>query len=166
MLVDDPGRSKFLMFLIAIGMATLLPLRRFDDAIHAAGRLLIHGILSLAAPIRDVARLSRIERGRSGPKLVAAAAMLVVPVAGSALFLALFAQANPLIDDTFTAIRFPDLWDILCRLLFSVPFVLLTWSSLRPRGTLLAPGMAGRNSSPPLPPLRRTTLILSLSRST
>ncbi|HIV76056.1 MAG TPA: DUF4173 domain-containing protein [Candidatus Sphingomonas excrementigallinarum] len=162
MLVDDPGPLKVLMFLIAIGMATLLPLRRFDDAIHAAGPLLIHGILSLAAPIRDAARLSRIERGRSGPKLVAAAAMLVVPVAGSALFLALFAQANPLIDDTFAAIRFPDLWDILCRLLFSVPFVLLTWSSLRPRGTLLAPGMAGRDPSPPLPPLRRATLILSL----
>ena len=78
--------------------------------------------------------------------------MLVVPVAGSALFLALFAQANPLIDDTFTAIRFPDLWDILCRLLFSVPFLLLTWSSLRPRGTCLRPawlaGIRRRRSAP------------------
>ncbi|WP_322966180.1 DUF4153 domain-containing protein [Sphingomonas fuzhouensis] len=161
MLVDDPGPLKALMFLIAIGMATLLPLRRYDDAIHAAGRLFIHGVLSLVAPLRDAARLSRIEQGRSEPKLVAVAAMLVVPVAGSALFLTLFAQANPLIDDAFAAIRFPDLSDILYRLLFSLPFLLLTWSSLRPRKTLLAQGV-GRYSTPLLPRLGRATLILSL----
>lgn len=162
MLVDDPGPLKALMFLIAIGMATLLPLRRYDDAIHAAGRLFVHGLLSLVAPLRDAARLSRIERGRSGPKLVAAAAMLIVPVAGSALFLALFAQANPVIDKAFAAIRFPDLSDIFCRLLFCLPFLLLIWSSLRPRGTLLAPDLVGGRAMPLLPRLRRATLILSL----
>ncbi|QXT35796.1 DUF4173 domain-containing protein [Sphingomonas sanguinis] len=162
MLVDDPGPLKVLMFLIAIGMATLSPLRHYDDAIHAAGRLVVYGLLSLVAPLRDAARLSRIERGRSGPKLVAVAAMLAVPVAGSALFLALFAQANPLIDNAFAAIRFPDLSDILCRLLFSLPFLLLIWSSLRPRGTMLASGLASSSSTPLLPRLRRATLILSL----
>ncbi|MEJ8630234.1 hypothetical protein P0F65_11015 [Sphingomonas sp. I4] len=31
-LVDDPGPLKWLLFGVSIGMATLLPLRRFDDA--------------------------------------------------------------------------------------------------------------------------------------
>lgn len=162
MLVDDPGPLKVLLFLIAIGMATLLPLRRYDDAIHAAGRLFVHGLLSLVAPLRDAARLSRIERGRSGRKLVAVAAMLVVPVAGSALFLTLFAQANPLIDQGFAAIRLPALSDVMGRLLFSLPFLLLTWSSLRPRRTLLSPGIVSGSPVPLLPRLRRATLILSL----
>ncbi|MGW8141956.1 DUF4153 domain-containing protein [Sphingomonas zeae] len=162
LLVDDPGPLKALMVLIAIGMATLLPLRRYDDAIHAAGRLLVHGALSLVAPLRDAARLSRTRRGRSGPKLAAVAAMLVVPVGGSALFLALFAQANPLIDDAFAAIRIPDLSALLYRLLFSLPFLLLIWSSLRPRKTLLAPGSVTWDAAPLLPRLARATLILSL----
>ncbi|WP_454280296.1 DUF4153 domain-containing protein [Sphingomonas sp. Marseille-Q8236] len=164
MLVDDPGPLKSLLFLFAIGSATLLPLRGFDDAIQWAGRLFVHGALSLIAPLRDIGRLMRVEGRRGSRRVVmAVAAVLVVPMIGSAVFLTLFAQANPLIANAFAAIRFPDLSTLLLRLLFSLPFLILIWSSLRPRRTLLRAGIMRRDEDAPMPHLARGTLILSLA---
>ncbi|MDY0957128.1 DUF4153 domain-containing protein [Sphingomonas sp. CFBP8993] len=161
MLVDDPGPLKWLLFGVSIGMATLLPLRRFDDALQWAGRLFVHGIGSIAVPFCDAARIMRVRR-RPGRSAVALAAMLVVPALGSALFLTLFAQANPLIEQAFAAIRFPDLSDMLARALFSLVFLVMVWSSLRPRRTLLPPGLVTWNSGAIVPQIGRATLVLSL----
>ncbi|WP_294235654.1 DUF4173 domain-containing protein [uncultured Sphingomonas sp.] len=163
MLVDNPGPLKWLLFGVSIGMATLLPLRQFDDAMHWAGRLFAHGLGSLVAPFRDAARIARARRRRPGRRAIAVAAMLVVPVLGSALFLTLFAQANPLIEQAFASVRLPGLSDLTARILFSLLFLVMIWSSLRPRRTLLPQGFIARPGPASLPPIGRATLILSLA---
>ncbi len=162
MMVDDPGPLKWLLFGASIGMATLLPLRPFDDALHWAGRLVVHGFGSMVAPLRDAGRFARARRRRPGRRMLAVATMLVLPVLGSALFLTLFAQANPVIERAFAAIRFPDLSDIIYRTLFSLFFLVMIWSSLRPRRTLLPQGFIATPGKGPLPSIGRDTLILSL----
>ncbi len=162
MMVDDPGPLKWLLFGASIGMATLLPLRPFDDALHWAGRLVVHGFGSIVAPLRDAGRFARARRRRPGRRMVAVATMLVLPVLGSALFLTLFAQANPVIEQAFAAIRFPDLSDIIYRTLFSLFFLVMIWSSLRPRRTLLPQGFMATPGKGPLLSIGRHTLILSL----
>ena len=162
MLVDDPGPLKALLFLVAIGSATLLPLRRFDDAIRWAGRLFAHGVLGIVAPLRDARRLARAEGRRDHRRIVKVAAVLVVPMIGSAVFLTLFAQANPVIANAFAAIRFPDLSTLLLRLIFSGCFLILVWSSLRPRRTLRQTGVLQWDAAA-MPHLAHGTLILSLA---
>ncbi|MEK9210971.1 DUF4153 domain-containing protein [Sphingomonas sp. 2378] len=162
MLVDDPGPLKSLLFLVAIGSATLLPLRRFDDAIRWAARLFAHGVLGIVAPLRDARRLARAEGRRDHRRIVKVAAVLVLPMIGSAVFLTLFAQANPVIANAFAAIRFPDLSTLLLRLIFSGCFLILVWSSLRPRRTLRQTGVLQWDAAA-MPHLAHGTLILSLA---
>ena len=59
---------------------------------------------------------------------------LLLPLAGSALILALFAQANPLIEQFFAALDLPSPDDQLIVRLILWSFIgLITWGVLRPR---------------------------------
>jgi hypothetical protein len=139
---DDPSPLAAFLFLTAAAMTVLLPrTRAFDDGWRWTKRLLLHAFLSPVAPLLDSGRL-RSARQRRGPARIAAALpLLAVPVLGTALFLALFSAANPLIADAFARL---DLMLVvggfsIARLAFWTLTTLLVWSLLRPPRILLAP---------------------------
>ena len=103
-LVDDPRFLTLLLFAIAVSLATLLPRRRFDDAIAWAGRLVWHGVSGLSAPLRDLGKIGRVRERRryQGLRLTGMISLVALPIVGGALFLTLFANANPLIANAFS----------------------------------------------------------------
>lgn len=160
-LVDDPGPLAWCLFWIAIASATLLPLHRYGDAITWGGRLLLHGLLGLATPFRDAGRLLA-RRGEDRASVSTVAAVLVLPIVGGGVFLALFASANPLIGNAFAAIRFPDLSSAAFHVVFWAVVLLAIWPNLRPRNTVLRfpGGEIGDRASLPDVPLATLTLSL------
>lgn len=159
MLVDDPGPLDWCLFGLALMSASLLPLRRFDDAIRWGLRIFLHGLFGLATPFRDAKRLARQCPSRG---LVTLAGLLVLPVAGGAVFLYLFAQANPLIASAFAAIRFPDLSTLVVHAIFWFVILLAVWPALRPHRGILRFEFTGVTDRANAPHLSVTALILSL----
>jgi hypothetical protein len=140
---DDPSTLAAFLFLSAAALAVLLPRTRvFDDGWRWTKRLLMHAFLAVIAPALDWGRLRSARRRRGPARLAAALPLLAVPVLGTALFLALFSAANPLIADAFARL---DLMLVLggfsvVRLAFWALTTLLVWSLLRPPRTFpLAP---------------------------
>ena len=133
-LVDDPSLLAWTMFWVALSMAALLPRRRFDDALVWACRLAWHALSGVISPLRDLARIAAIrDRTRSGPgDIYAVIRALVLPVGGGAIFLALFASANPLIDNAFAQVVLPDSWTVVWRTLLAAFVIVGAWASLRP----------------------------------
>lgn len=162
-LFDDPSPLGVLLFLIAIVLAALLPRRRFDSAIAWGLRLAWTGLSALLLPLRDIglAAQARARHARPGVRASAVAAMLVLPVAGGALFLMLFASANPLIESAFAGMVLPDIGVVLWRGLIAIVVLLPVWATLRPdpRST----GWDGTLPAAALPQTGVATLILSLA---
>ena len=162
-LIDDPSALAVLLFLVAIVLAALLPRRRFDTAIAWGLRLAWTGLTALLLPIRDLGLTARARGRRAGPslRLGAVAAMLALPIAGGALFLTLFAQANPLIESAFAGMVLPDIGVVLFRGVIAIVVLLPVWATLRPdpRGT----GWDGALPAVALPQVGSATLILSLA---
>ncbi len=133
----DPSPLAFMLFWVAIGLATLLPgTARFDDGWRWAQRLFVHGFKSLFGPLIDFGKLDRLRRRRPARPmgLRRAAGMLVLPLLGSALFLWLFAAANPVIERFFALLTPPDFdWMFLPHLIVLGCLALITWGVLRPR---------------------------------
>ncbi|GAA0676335.1 hypothetical protein FHT00_002656 [Sphingomonas insulae] len=132
-LADDPNALALLLGWIAISMAALLPRRRFDHALRWVPRLGLHALVALGLPWRDLAWSAAARRRSRRGGLRAAAAMLVVPVLGGAVFLTLFANANPLIAGVFERIAWPDLGDIVWRIAVAAVMATAVWATLRPR---------------------------------
>jgi hypothetical protein len=107
-LFDDPGPLAWTLFWCALSVAALLPkVGHFDDAWHWGARLMIHAMAGIGKPFADLRRFARPGRGkRISPRTIVA--LLGLPLVGGALFLALFAAANPLIAGALTAIRLPS----------------------------------------------------------
>ena len=136
-MVWDAHPLPFALFWVMIGLATLLPATaRFDDGWRWTQRLLVHGVRALIGPALDALRLARAARRRSGARrgLRHGLRTLAVPLAGSALFLALFALANPLIAQALAtlSITAPD-ERLVSRLMLWGVLGLITWGVLRPR---------------------------------
>ena len=127
----------FALFWVSIGLATLLPgTAAFDDGWRWFQRLLVHGLKSLFGPLIDLGKLSRVKRRRPprGLGLRYWIKTLFLPLAGSAVILTLFAQANPLIEQFFAALDLPSPDDQLIVRLILWSFIgLITWGVLRPR---------------------------------
>ncbi len=134
-LVDDPSALAWLLFCTALALASLLPRRGFDDALAWAVRLAWFGFTGLASPLRDAARVAAVRerKGRSSGGVRAVVRMLVIPIGGGAIFLAMFASANPLIDRAFADIVLPDITTMVWRSLLAVVVVVMAWTTLRPR---------------------------------
>ncbi len=135
--VWDPSPLAFALFWVALGFATLLPgTARFDDGWRWLQRLIAHGFKSLLGPLIDLTILSRVRPKRSpGPRsLRRSLPVLVLPLLGSAIFVGLFAQANPVIEQTLAALSLPELNErTLARIVLWGLLLLLVWGVLRAR---------------------------------
>jgi len=160
----DRSLLALVLFWIAITLAALLPRAAgFDDGLRWAIRLFVHGLCSPLAPLRDIllARRAKQRHGRIG--ITRHALILVVPVLGSALFLFLFAQANPLIEQAFARIdlRLDPTFETIVRTIFWGIIFLAAWSLLRPTRFAL-PASLGHLAPPLLPGLGLASVTLSL----
>lgn len=138
-LILDPSLLAWLLFGAALGIAILKPRTGpFDDAWRWFQRLVWQTATSSILPMLDLARLSRLKakmRARGRPvravPLRTLASTVALPLVGTAVFLMLFADANPVIRDwlgdqsigDFAVLR-PFLWGLL---------LLFAWNALRPR---------------------------------
>jgi hypothetical protein len=131
----DRSVLALVLFWTAITLAALLPRAAgFDNGLRWAGRLIVHGLCSPFGPLRDVLLARQAKRRRGSIGVTRYALILVVPVAGSALFLFLFAQANPLIEQAFARIdlRLEASVETIFRAIFWGTIFLSAWSLLRP----------------------------------
>jgi len=165
MLGDDPSILAAFLFLTAAALAALLPrTNAFDDGWRWTKRLLLHSILSVIGPLLDWGRLRTARRRRGPARRAAMLPLLALPVLGTALFLALFSAANPVIADAFGRL---DLLAAvggfsIARLFFWFLVTLLVWSFLRPPRAALAPSQA-REAQLPLPGVSPASIALSLA---
>lgn len=143
--IERPTVVGALLFVLALSVAALSPRAASgDDVWRWAQRLIAAGFRSLAGPVLDLRRLLKI-RARSGPfKVTAVLLAAILPVAGGALFLWLFASANPVISESLATLALPE--PDVGRVMFWAFVGLPVWALLRPRGlrrTYAVPGMEG-----------------------
>jgi hypothetical protein len=164
-LIDDPNALALVLFGIAISLAALLPRRRFGDALSWVRPLVWHGVVAVGLPWRDLAWAAAARRRRShrtGART--GAAMLVVPIGGGALFLALFAAANPLIGTVFAGLVPEDVVTVIWRTMLALVVLTAVWATLRPRA--LATPVAWRDQRTPDTRFDLTVMTLVLSLAT
>jgi hypothetical protein len=131
-LAADPGVLALFLYWIMLTLAALLPRAAdFGDGWRWTLRMIGHGALSPFAPLRDLMILKRTRR-RRGSALGRLALALVLPVLGTILFLALFAAANPLIEDFLVRFDATLSTETIARLIFAGLIFLAAWSLLRP----------------------------------
>jgi len=135
----DASPLPFLLFWVAMGLAILLPgTARFDDGWRWAQRLFAHGFKALFGPLIDLFKLTRVHRRNPqvARGLRRALPALVLPLAGSAVILGLFASANPVIERFFASLSLtlPD-EQLFGRLIFWGFVTVVVWGVLRPRRT-------------------------------
>lgn len=143
--VERPTLVGVLLFILALAIAALAPRAAAgEDAWRWAQRLVVAGLKSLVGPLLDLKRLLKV-RARSRPlKLTAVLLAAILPVCGGAIFLWLFASANPLISEGLATLALPE--PDIGRVVFWAFVALPVWALLRPRGlrrTCAAPGMEG-----------------------
>lgn len=131
----DPGLLAWSMYWIFAGLGALLPASaRFGDAWGWSQRLVRHGLRAVIAPLLDLRRLLRIRRRHNHLYLKRMLPHLVLPVLGSAVILALFAAANPVIErlaEELLSITPDAEWG--ARTLLGTVWFAMAWSLLRPR---------------------------------
>ena len=161
-LVEDANLLALFLFLTAITLAVLLPRATiFGDGWRWAKMLVRHGFASAIGPAADLIRLRRAVRRRPRPH---EASVLIVPAAGSALFLLLFTAANPLIADALARLDPAGLLSerSLARILFWGLMLLLVWSLLRPRPFAPARLLEAREQPFPIPGFSIASVTVSL----
>lgn len=162
----DASPLALALALIALPIAVLLPRTgTFDDGWRWAQRLAIHGLKSAAGPLPDLARLSRIRRMRRphARGLRALLPTLILPLAGTFVFLALFAAANPVLDGWIEQLSLPELDEsTFARLVLWAFLIWAAWWLLRPKPVRrLLQTFDGRGDMA-LPGIDRASIFLSL----
>lgn len=164
--VIDPGPLAFVLFWLAIGVATLMPgTAAFDDGWRWFQRLLVHGFKSLFGPLIDALRLSKVRYRRPvrSAGLRHAARTMVLPLAGSAVILTLFAMANPVIEGWFDGLSLRDLnEDTVVRLIVAAFLAWLTWGVLRPRPPRFLLGTIDGRGDKAIPGVSQASVLISL----
>jgi hypothetical protein len=159
-LAYDPGFLAFLLFLAALFLAGVLPFRPFDDAARFAARFVLHAVLAVAAPLRDIRQLLAIPRPNLRNSTLRVAAALGLPLAGGIVFVALFASANPLIENFLPTIVLPEI-EALRVILWGVTFT-AAWLSLRPLRSVLGLKFAFAGRGITLPGVNVLSITVSL----
>lgn len=140
-LADDPSLLALALFAVAATLAVLLPRTSgFDDAWRWVQRITLHLLSSLFGPFIDWGRMRRARR-RTGPaRLARVVPVLIMPVVGSVVFLALFSAANPIIEGAFARMDLAVLVGgfSIVRLFFWVGMAIAVWSLLRPARHILS----------------------------
>ncbi|MGN6817111.1 MAG: DUF4153 domain-containing protein [Sphingomonas sp.] len=135
-MVNGPGLIALLMFGAALAVAILLPrAAAFDHVGRWAVRLIVFGMVSVVGPWVDLFRLARLaKKGNKGATMRGWLPLLPLPLIGGAIFLTLFASANPVIGQAVASIGMPS-FDVetVVRLLFWGAVFTIAWSTLRPR---------------------------------
>ena len=163
-LIDDPNPLALLLFGIAISLAALLPRRRFGHALLWLRPLFWHGLVSIGLPWRDAAWAMAARRRRAQRSGIhTTAAVLIVPLVGGALFLGLFASANPLIGTVFAGIVPEDVLTVIWRMVLALAVLIAVWASLRPRAVATVDGAPSEPRLDTRFDLTVTTLVLSLA---
>jgi Domain of unknown function (DUF4173) len=163
-LAVEPSILGWVLFWSALSMAALLPRSaRFGDTWLWFRRLIFHGLSALVGPIADRLRVSRVQKRTGKPHVTRHLPMLVLPLLGGGVFLALFAMANPLISDWISRLQGPELsGNSMVRLLFAA-FVLITvWGSLRPHRLRYGFKPLEQNAAIAIPGVSVGSVILSL----
>jgi hypothetical protein len=130
-LFDAPGCLAWALLWTALALAVLSP--RAGPNLDAASwfwPLIYLAVAGTIAPVADLWRLNRlfgVSLGVFGRVL----AVVAIPIIGGAVFLILFASANPVIDHYLNGVRLPA-FDIP-RLLLWFFLLVGAWSFLRPR---------------------------------
>lgn len=151
----DPGLLAWTLFWAALSLAALLPRARFDDAARWAVRLLVHGMTGPAALPHAAARFGRVRPRGARRSAAGFVSLLALPLAMTAVFVALFAGANPLIAAALAAIRLPSPGEVV----FWIAALSAVWPSLRPaRWT----ARLGGTAVAALPSLSLDSLTISL----
>ena len=139
-LILDPSLIAWLLFGGSLGISILKPRTgAFDDAWKWFQRLAWQTATSSVLPLLDLVRITGVTgkmriKGRRSQSFSARSAMatLALPLIGTATFLLLFADANPVIRSWFEGRVSVDDLSILRILLWGV-LLLFAWNALRPR---------------------------------
>jgi hypothetical protein len=157
--LDHPTLLAALLFAVVIGLAVLSKRAgRAGDAFHWAQRLMLAGLAGLIAPLLDLHKLHKT-RPRRRIRLSGGLFQLILPLLGGALFLSLFAAANPLIAQLLAQLQIPALDFGRCMLWAAA--LLIAWMVLRPR-LLDAPFATPGGREVRLPGVTPTSVGLSL----
>ena len=134
-LADRPGLPALALFSLSVSVAILSArVRSGETGWGWAQRLGIHALLALLGPLIDLFRLTRLKRRPGTLSGLAILGRLAMPVVGGAVFLTLFAVANPLISDALAALALPQLsFEAILRGLFWIVVSIAVWGVLRPR---------------------------------
>lgn len=136
-MIDRPGPLAWLAFGLMLSLAALSTrVGPGEPAWRWAQRLIVNAVVSVAGPIIDLIRLSKVGRRRRGrgPSPAAVIKALVLPVVGGLIFLSLFASANPLIANVLDRASLPaPSGEGVLRLLFWGALLLMIGATLRPR---------------------------------
>jgi Domain of unknown function (DUF4173) len=135
-IIFDISFLSFGMFWTAMCVAALMPFStRLKDGWQWFWRLVLHGMVSFLNPIFDLIKLNKVSKKRRLNKFGARAALglLGLPLIGGAIFLALFVQANPVLEEIVNKWKLPAFDDeLLERIIGWGVAALLIWSVLRP----------------------------------
>ncbi|WP_067490167.1 DUF4153 domain-containing protein [Erythrobacter sp. CCH5-A1] len=162
MLVLEPSLLAAMLFLAAIGSAALLVRHVFDNAILWGVRLGFLGLRAPFGPPGDLWRMLRLP-GRSGSSSARALVMnLVLPLSGGAVFLSLFASANPVLGQALDAVRLPDTGTLILHAILWTVILGFVWPTLRPRALRIAGGTWGILPRLPDPPVTSALITLGI----
>jgi hypothetical protein len=136
-----PGSLAWLLFWVALSLAVLLPrATRFDDAWRWSQRLIAQAAVGLFGPWLDLARARKAGRTTRTWNWRGLVPLLALPVVGGAIFLALFAAANPVIGRALSSLSLPAFGlDLFWRIVFWLATATLAWGVLRPRRRRVLP---------------------------
>lgn len=134
LLLERPTVAVTAFLLVALGTTTLSPRAPAGyDAWLWAQRLIVGAVRCLLRALTDLQRLRAPRRSRrSPPARRMKLSTLILPLLGGLAFFALFSAANPVIEASLAAIRFPRM--DLARGVFWLVAAATLWGFLRPKG--------------------------------
>ncbi len=134
-LADRPGLLAWVLFAVSMSVSALSSrVTPNETAWGWTQRLALNWLFALFGPVIDLFKVSRLRRGRRRISALTLLSLLIMPLIGGAVFLALFSAANPLISNALGALSLPSLsGQNILRVLFWCAVLIGVLSLLRPR---------------------------------